>query len=98
MQSGYLSATTRSSSPGHQGLPPDGSLAGDMTGQAAQAWQNIQTTLSQVGASLSDIVSVRQWLTSAEDIRAYVEVRSKFITHKPAALLGVIPAWSGQTS
>jgi enamine deaminase RidA (YjgF/YER057c/UK114 family) len=57
----------------------------------AQAWQNIQTTLSQVGASLSDIVSVRQWLTSAEDIRAYVEVRNKFITHKPAALLGVIP-------
>jgi hypothetical protein len=31
-------------------------------------------------ASLSDIVSVRQWLTSAEDVRAYVEVRSKFIT------------------
>ena len=44
------------------------------------------------GASLSDIVSVRQWLTSAEDVRAYVEVRSKFITHKPAALLGVIPS------
>ena len=43
------------------------------------------------GASLSDIVSVRQWLTSAEDIRAYVEVRNKFIPHKPAALLGVIP-------
>ena len=43
------------------------------------------------GASLSDIVSVRQWLTSAEDIRAYVEVRNKFITHKPAALLAVIP-------
>jgi hypothetical protein len=68
-----------------------GSLPGDMTGQATQAWQNIQTTLSQVGASLSDIVSVRQWLTSAEDIRAYVEVRNKFITHKPAALLGAIP-------
>ena len=76
---------------GTPGLAPDGSLPGDMTGQATQAWQNIQTTLSQVGASLSDIVSVRQWLTSAEDIRAYVEVRNKFITHKPAALLGVIP-------
>jgi enamine deaminase RidA (YjgF/YER057c/UK114 family) len=72
------------------GLAPDGSLPGDMTGQATQAWQNIQTTLSQAGASLSDIVSVRQWLTSAEDIRGYVEVRNKFITHKPAALLGVI--------
>jgi 2-iminobutanoate/2-iminopropanoate deaminase len=76
---------------GTPGLAPDGSLPSDVTGQATQAWQNIQTTLSQVGASLSDIVSVRQWLTSAEDIRAYVEVRNKFITHKPAALLGVIP-------
>ena len=37
------------------------------------------------------MVSVRQWLISAEDIRAYVEVRNKFITHKPAAFLGVIP-------
>ena len=45
---------------GTPGLAPDGSLPGDMTGQATQAWQNIQTTLSQVGASLSNIVSVRQ--------------------------------------
>jgi 2-iminobutanoate/2-iminopropanoate deaminase len=80
---------------GTPGLAPDGSLQGDMTGQATQAWQNIQRTLSQVGASLSDIVGVRQWLTSAEDIRAYVEVRNKFITHKPAALLGVIPGLGG---
>jgi enamine deaminase RidA (YjgF/YER057c/UK114 family) len=57
----------------------------------AQAWQNIQTTLSQAGASLSDIVSVRQWLTSEEHVRGYVEARSKFITHKPAFMLGVIP-------
>ena len=44
---------------GTPGLAPDGSLPGGMTGQATQAWQNIQTTLSQAGASLSDIVSVR---------------------------------------
>jgi enamine deaminase RidA (YjgF/YER057c/UK114 family) len=76
---------------GTPGLAPDGSLADDMTGQATQAWQNIETILNQAGASLSDIVSVRQWLTSAEDTRAYVDVRSKFITHKPAFMLGVIP-------
>jgi hypothetical protein len=40
------------------------------------------------GASLSDIVSVRQWLTSAEGVRAYVEVRSKFMIHKPAPCSG----------
>jgi 2-iminobutanoate/2-iminopropanoate deaminase len=76
---------------GTPGLAPDGSLPGDMTGQATQAWQNIETTLNQAGASLGDIVSVRQWLTSAEDVRAYVDVRNRFITHKPAFMLGVIP-------
>jgi len=73
------------------GLAPDGSLPGDLTGQATQAWQNIETTLNQAGATLSDIVSVRQWLTSAEDIPAYVQVRSQFITHEPTFMLGVIP-------
>jgi 2-iminobutanoate/2-iminopropanoate deaminase len=76
---------------GTPGLAPVGSLPGDMTGQATQAWQNIETTLNQAGASLGDIVSVRQWLTSAEDVRAYVDVRNRFITHKPAFMLGVIP-------
>jgi enamine deaminase RidA (YjgF/YER057c/UK114 family) len=76
---------------GTPGLAPDGSLPGDMTGQATQAWQNIETTLKLAGASLRDIVSVRQWLTSADDIRAYVEVRNRFITHQPAFMLGVIP-------
>jgi enamine deaminase RidA (YjgF/YER057c/UK114 family) len=76
---------------GTPGLAPDGSLPGDMTGQATQAWQNIEATLNQAGANLGDIVSVRQWLTSAEDLRAYVQVRSRFITHEPAFMLGVIP-------
>jgi 2-iminobutanoate/2-iminopropanoate deaminase len=76
---------------GTPGLARDGSLAGDVTGQATQAWQNIETTLNQAGASLRDIVSVRQWLSSAEDVRAYVEVRNRFITHTPVFMLGVIP-------
>jgi enamine deaminase RidA (YjgF/YER057c/UK114 family) len=76
---------------GTPGLAPDGSLPRDMTGQATQAWQNIATTLNQAGASLRDIVSVRQWLTSAEDIRAYVEVRGRFVTHEPTFMLGIIP-------
>ena len=33
---------------------------------------------------------MRQWLTSAQDTRAYVEVCSKFITHA-AFMLGMIP-------
>ena len=56
-----------------------------MTGLATQAWQNIQTTLSQAGASLSDIVSVRQWLTSAEDVRAQEHGQRVHLLDSPAA-------------
>lgn len=76
---------------GTPGLAPDGSLAGDITGQATQAWQNVENILNRAGASLTDIVSIRQWLTDAADIRGYVEVRSKFIGHEPTNMLGVIP-------
>jgi 2-iminobutanoate/2-iminopropanoate deaminase len=76
---------------GTPGLAPGGSLAPDMTGQATQAWQNTEAILGRAGASLADVVAVRQWLTDAGDIRAYVDVRSKFITHEPAFMLGVIP-------
>jgi 2-iminobutanoate/2-iminopropanoate deaminase len=77
---------------GTPGLAPDGTLASDITGQATQAWQNIEAILAKAGASLSDIVAVRQWLTSAEDISGYVAVRGQFIKHEPAFMLGVIPA------
>jgi 2-iminobutanoate/2-iminopropanoate deaminase len=76
---------------GTPGLAPDGSLAGDIAGQATQAWRNVETALNMAGAQLRDIVSVRQWLTSAEDVRTYVGVRRKFITHKPTFMLGIIP-------
>lgn len=76
---------------GTPGLAPDGSLAGDITGQATQAWQNVENILNRAGASLTDIVSIRQWLTDAADIRGYVEVRSKFIGYEPTNMLGVIP-------
>lgn len=76
---------------GTPGLAPDGSLAKDMTGQATQAWRNIEAVLGQDGARLADIVAVRQWLTDAADIPAYVAVRSAFVSHEPAFMLGVIP-------
>ena len=77
---------------GTPGLAPDGSLAPDMTGQATQAWRNVEAILNQAGAGLTDIVAVRQWLTDAGDIRPYADVRSTFIHHEPVFMLAVIPA------
>jgi 2-iminobutanoate/2-iminopropanoate deaminase len=55
---------------GTPGLAPDGKLADTITGQAAQAWRNITEILARAGADVADIVAVRQWLTSADDIAA----------------------------
>jgi 2-iminobutanoate/2-iminopropanoate deaminase len=75
---------------GTPGLRPDGSLPEDFSEEAAQAWRNVAEALSLGGAELTDIVSVRQWLTSADDIPAYAKVRSEVIQHEPAFMLGVV--------
>jgi enamine deaminase RidA (YjgF/YER057c/UK114 family) len=76
---------------GTPGLRADGSQPADFAEEAAQAWRNVAAALAEAGAGLADIVSVRQWLTSADDIPAYVAVRKDFIEHEPASMLGVLP-------
>jgi enamine deaminase RidA (YjgF/YER057c/UK114 family) len=77
---------------GTPGLTEDGSLADDITGQATQAWRNVEAILTRAGASLADIVSVRQWLVNADDMADYVAVRSQVLKHESASMLAVVPA------
>jgi 2-iminobutanoate/2-iminopropanoate deaminase len=77
---------------GTPGLRPDGTLPEDFTEEATQAWRNLEEALGRAGAALTDIVSVRQWLTDAADIPAYAAVRSQVIKHEPVFMLAVIPA------
>jgi 2-iminobutanoate/2-iminopropanoate deaminase len=77
---------------GTPGLRPDGTLPEDFTEEVTQAWRNVEDALERAGAKLTDIVSVRQWLTDAADIPAYAKVRSAVITHEPVFMLAVIPA------
>lgn len=77
---------------GTPGLRPDGTLPEDFSEEAAQAWRNVEEALARAGATLGDVISVRQWLTDAADIPAYGAVRSSVITHQPVFMLGVIPA------
>jgi 2-iminobutanoate/2-iminopropanoate deaminase len=77
---------------GTPGLRPDGTLPEDFTEEVTQAWRNIEDALERAGAKLTDIVSVRQWLTDAADIPAYAKVRSAVIKHEPVFMLAVIPA------
>jgi enamine deaminase RidA (YjgF/YER057c/UK114 family) len=76
---------------GTPGLRADGTLPEDFREEATQAWRNVEEALHRAGAQLSDIVSVRQWLTDADDLPTYVAVRKEVIRHKPAFMLGIIP-------
>jgi len=77
---------------GTPGLDENGDIPADFADEARQAWRNVAAILEKAGASISDIVSVRQYLTREEDIKTYVEVQKEFITHERAAMLLVTKA------
>jgi 2-iminobutanoate/2-iminopropanoate deaminase len=77
---------TRSSS-GTPGLDENGNIPADFADEARQAWRNVAAILEKAGASISDIVSIRQYLTREEDIKTYVAVQKEMITHEPAGML-----------
>jgi 2-iminobutanoate/2-iminopropanoate deaminase len=72
---------------GTPGLDEKGNIPADFADEARQAWRNVAAILEKAGASISDIVSIRQYLTREEDITTYVAVLKEMITHEPAAML-----------
>lgn len=77
---------------GTPGLDENGNIPADFADEARQAWRNVAAILEKAGASISDIVSVRQYLTREEDIKTYVGVRNQMITHEAAGTLVVAKA------
>ncbi len=76
---------------GTPGLSESGQLPADITGQAELAWKNTLRMLAGADMSVADVVKVTQYLTRAEDIPAYVKVRSRFLGDaRPAFLLLVV--------
>ena len=77
---------------GTPGLSAGGDLPKDIAGQAELAWQNVVNLLAKADMTVADIVKVTQYLTHAEDIKAYAEVRNCFLgDNRPASMLLVIP-------
>ena len=72
---------------GTPGLDENGNIPADFADEARQAWRNVAAILEKAGASISDIVSIRQYLTREEDIKTYVAVQKEMITHEPAGML-----------
>jgi 2-iminobutanoate/2-iminopropanoate deaminase len=75
---------------GTPGLREDGTPPEDFTDEARQCWANVESALDKAGAKLTDIVYMRQWLTSRDDLPAYLAVSKGLIHHQPAAMLSII--------
>jgi 2-iminobutanoate/2-iminopropanoate deaminase len=76
---------------GTPGLAPDGKLSADFSEQARQTWENLVAVLANAGMGVEDIVKVSTSLTRAEDIPAYVAVRSRFLGElRPAFMLSIV--------
>ncbi len=77
---------------GTPGLALDGHLPSDIVGQAEIAWSHIVSMLKQAGMDVGDLVKVTHYLLRADDIPAYVQVRSKFLGDaRPASMLLIVP-------
>jgi 2-iminobutanoate/2-iminopropanoate deaminase len=72
---------------GTPGLDENGNIPADFADEARQAWRNVAAILDKAGASISDIVRIRQYLTREEDIKTYVAVQKEMLTHEPAGML-----------
>lgn len=83
---------------GTPGLREDGSVPEDFTDEARQSWANVETALGKAGAKLTDIVYMRQWLTSRDNVSDYLAVSKTIIHHEPAAMLSIIDGlvWPNQ--
>lgn len=78
---------------GTPGLALDGTLPGDIAGQAELAWTHIVTMLEQAGMTVKDLVKVTHYLTRESDIPGYVQVRARFLGDaRPASMLLIVPA------
>jgi 2-iminobutanoate/2-iminopropanoate deaminase len=75
---------------GTPGLREDGTPPEDFTDEALQCWANVESALDKAGAKLTDIVYMRQWLTSRDHVSAYLAVSREIIHHQPAAHLSII--------
>ncbi len=75
---------------GTPGVRDDGTLPEDFTEEARQCWANVENALGKAGAKLTDIVHMRQWITSRDNASAYLAVSKEIIRHEPAAMFSIV--------
>ena len=78
---------------GQIGTHLDGSLAGDSEAQMEICWERIMAILADADMAIEDIVKVTAFITRAEDVGLYREVRDRYLKgHLTASTLLVVSA------
>lgn len=73
---------------GQVGFDAAGNLPPDFRSQAENTWLNCTRILEHNGLRMKDVVKVSHFLTDAENIPVYNEVRAKFLgSERPASTL-----------
>ncbi|MCQ4046557.1 RidA family protein [Streptantibioticus rubrisoli] len=71
---------------GHFGVDSGGRLvAADVAAQGRQALTNLGSTLEAAGMTLADVVSMRVWLTTYDNMPAFDEAYGEFFPADPPA-------------
>lgn len=78
---------------GQLGVSPDGTVADDFAAQADQAFRNVLAILEAAGMAAHDLVRVNTFLTDADTIAAYRNIRDRYLAgHRAASTMIVISA------
>jgi len=78
---------------GQVGVDPEGRLAEGAKAQMRRCWQNIFAILAEAGMGAGDLVRINAYLTRAEDVALYRDVRDEMLDGAaPASTLVVVQA------
>lgn len=75
------------------GTRPDGTIAPDIAGQAAEVWRSIGAILAAAGFRPSDVITYTTYAVVGEDLSGVMAARDAFLDgHTAASTLVTVPA------
>lgn len=80
---------------GQLGVNADDSVPETVAGQAERCFENIRAILAADGMSLADVIRLNAYVTKREDMKAYMDVRDRFVSDPlPASTLMVVSGFT----
>ena len=82
---------------GQLGLAGDGTIPGDVAGQAEICFAAIRAILAEAGADFAHVIRLNAYVTRREDMAPYMAVRDQMLAHlaaKPASTLMIVAGFT----